>query len=130
MYDIREAIYFDERDIDKELRRVFDVCHTCRMCFSYCPSFPSMFDAIDRHEERGEGEVEALTTAKTKVIEATAPYLNPPIAAHPGLDPALRESLRRALLTLHEEPAGRTVLSRLGIERFVAPPRAAGEGGR
>ena len=69
-------------------------------------------------------------TAKTKVIEATAPYLNPPIAAHPGLDPALRESLRRALLTLHEEPAGRTVLSRLGIERFVAPPREAGEGGR
>jgi phosphonate transport system substrate-binding protein len=69
-------------------------------------------------------------TAKTKVIEATAPYLNPPIAAHPGLDPALRESLRRALLTFHEEPAGRTVLSRLGIERFVAPPREAGEGGR
>jgi len=42
----------------------------------------------------------------------------------------LRESLRRALLTLHEEPAGRTVLSRLGMERFVAPPRETGEGGR
>lgn len=43
------------------MRRVYDICHTCRMCFSYCPSFPSLFDAIDRHEGAGEGEVEALT---------------------------------------------------------------------
>lgn len=61
MVDIRDPRFWDEGDLDKELRRVFDVCHTCRMCFSYCPSFPSLFDAIDRHEERGEGEVEALT---------------------------------------------------------------------
>ena len=61
MYDLRDPKFFDEADLDKELRRVFDVCHTCRMCFSYCPSFPSLFDAIDRHEERGEGEVDALT---------------------------------------------------------------------
>jgi phosphonate transport system substrate-binding protein len=56
--------------------------------------------------------------AKTKVIGKTAPYTNPPIAVHPGLDPTLKERLRRALLTLHEEPAGRTALSRLGIGRF------------
>ena len=61
MYDIREATYFDEADLEHEMRRVYDVCHTCRMCFSYCPSFPSLFDAIDSHEEKGEGEVEALT---------------------------------------------------------------------
>ncbi len=61
MYDIREATFFDEADLHNELRRVYDVCHTCRMCFSYCPSFPSLFDAIDRHEEAGEGEVDALT---------------------------------------------------------------------
>jgi glycerol-3-phosphate dehydrogenase subunit C len=61
MVDIRDPKFWDEDDLDKEMRRVFDVCHTCRMCFSYCPSFPSLFDAIDRHEERGEGEVAALT---------------------------------------------------------------------
>ena len=61
MFDIRNPQYWDEAELDRELRRVFDVCHTCRMCFSYCPSFPALFDAIDRHEERGEGEVEALT---------------------------------------------------------------------
>ena len=68
MFDIRDPRYWDEAALDKELRRVFDVCHTCRMCFSYCPSFPSLFDAIDRHEERGEGEVEALTAEEIKPV--------------------------------------------------------------
>ncbi len=68
MVEMRDPLYFDEAAIDKELRRVFDVCHTCRMCFSYCPSFPSLFDAIDRHEERGEGEVDALTKAEMEEV--------------------------------------------------------------
>jgi len=61
MAELHDPKFYDEADLDREMRRVFDVCHTCRMCFSYCPSFPSLFEAIDRHEERGEGEVDALT---------------------------------------------------------------------
>jgi glycerol-3-phosphate dehydrogenase subunit C len=61
MVDLHDPKFWDEGDLDRELRRVFDVCHTCRMCFSYCPSFPALFDAVDRHEEKGEGEVDALT---------------------------------------------------------------------
>ena len=68
MFDIRDPKYWDEGELDKELRRVFDVCHLCRMCFSFCPSFPSLFDAIDRHEERGEGEVDALTAEEIKPV--------------------------------------------------------------
>ena len=68
MYDLRDPKFFDEADLEREMRRVFDVCHTCRMCFSYCPSFPSLFDAIDRHEERGEGEVDALTAAEMQPV--------------------------------------------------------------
>src|SRR3990170_599050 len=59
--------------------------------------------------------------AKTKVIGEMAPYMNPPVAVHPGLDPTVREKLRRALLTLHEEQTGRAVLTRLAIDRFAAP---------
>lgn len=59
---------------------------------------------------------------KTKIIMETAPYLNPPVAAHPGIDPALRKTLSKAFLNLHEREAGRTALSGLGIERFAAPP--------
>lgn len=68
MYDIRDPKFWDEADLDREMRRVFDVCHTCRMCFSYCPSFPALFDAVDRHEERGEGEVDALTAAEMEPV--------------------------------------------------------------
>ena len=51
----------DDVALDAELRRVFDVCHTCRMCFNYCPSFPSLFNAIDA---KGDAEVAGLTTAE------------------------------------------------------------------
>jgi len=68
VFDLRDPSFWDEAAIEQELRRVFDVCHTCRMCFSYCPSFPSLFDAIDRHEEKGEGEVEALTAAEMQEV--------------------------------------------------------------
>lgn len=62
---------------------------------------------------------------KTKVIGETAPYLNPPIVVHPGLDPEFREELRRAFLTLDAEERGRAVLARLGIDRFEAPTSEA-----
>lgn len=68
MVDLRDPKFFDQAALDTELRRVFDVCHTCRMCFSYCPSFPSLFDAIDRHEEAGEGEVDALSSAEMNEV--------------------------------------------------------------
>lgn len=59
--------------------------------------------------------------AKTKVIGESPPYMNPPIAVHPRLDPALRDLLTRAFLSLHEERWGRAALARLGIDRFSAP---------
>jgi glycerol-3-phosphate dehydrogenase subunit C len=43
----REASFYDEAALDKELHRVFDICHGCRRCFSLCNSFPTLFDAID-----------------------------------------------------------------------------------
>jgi glycerol-3-phosphate dehydrogenase subunit C len=36
-----------EHALEKELERVFDICHGCRRCFSLCNSFPTLFDAID-----------------------------------------------------------------------------------
>jgi glycerol-3-phosphate dehydrogenase subunit C len=43
----RDASFYDEAALDKELQRVFDICHGCRRCFSLCQSFPILFDAID-----------------------------------------------------------------------------------
>ena len=67
-FDPRAAHFWDEASLDGELRRVFDVCHGCRMCFSYCPSFPSLFDSVDAHEKKGEGEVAALTAREMRDV--------------------------------------------------------------
>jgi len=39
--------WLDPVQLDAELRRVFDLCHTCRRCFNLCESFPRLFDLID-----------------------------------------------------------------------------------
>jgi Fe-S oxidoreductase len=45
--DWKNPAFYDEAALDKELERVFDICHGCRRCFSLCNSFPTLFDAID-----------------------------------------------------------------------------------
>jgi glycerol-3-phosphate dehydrogenase subunit C len=45
--DWKNPAFYDEAALDKELTRVFDICHGCRRCFSLCNSFPTLFDAID-----------------------------------------------------------------------------------
>jgi Fe-S oxidoreductase len=43
----RTAEFYDAAALEKELTRVFDICHGCRRCFSLCNSFPTLFDAVD-----------------------------------------------------------------------------------
>lgn len=59
-FDPNDARYWDERDLEGELRRVFEVCHTCRMCVSFCGSFPDLFARVDRDVERGAEGAERL----------------------------------------------------------------------
>ena len=39
--------FLDEKSLNEELERVFDICHTCRRCVRLCNAFPSLFDLID-----------------------------------------------------------------------------------
>ena len=43
----RDEEFYDAGALDKEMRRVFDICHGCRRCFNLCDSFPRLFDLID-----------------------------------------------------------------------------------
>lgn len=67
-WDPREARYWDTRDLEGELKRTFHVCHECRMCVTYCGSFPILFEAVDREIEAGRAEggetVDAATIVK------------------------------------------------------------------
>src|SRR5215472_16466384 len=55
--------YWDPRDLERELRRVLEVCHNCRMCVNYCGSFPDMFARIDRDIADGATGAERLGAA-------------------------------------------------------------------
>src|SRR6476469_4773845 len=55
--DWRSPQFTDPAALDKELARVFDICHGCRRCFSLCNSFPTLFDAID---ESSSGELDGV----------------------------------------------------------------------
>ena len=57
--DFNHPDFLDQKKLDQEMRRVFDICHGCRRCFNLCDSFPKLFDMID--ESKNEN-VESLTS--------------------------------------------------------------------
>jgi Fe-S oxidoreductase len=55
--DWRDADYYDQVSSEKELERIFEICHGCRRCVSLCNAFPTLFDLID---EGKTGEVDGV----------------------------------------------------------------------
>jgi glycerol-3-phosphate dehydrogenase subunit C len=39
--------FYNEAALNKELERVFDICHGCRRCVSLCDAYPTLFDLVD-----------------------------------------------------------------------------------
>ena len=50
-FDIKDPKFYDEEAIWEEARRVYSKCKDCRMCVSFCPSFPALFDAVDAKDD-------------------------------------------------------------------------------
>jgi len=64
--DIRRAEFWDLGAVDRELRRVYDICGGCRRCLPLCPSFKVLFDRID--VEAVDGDVDKLPAADVKEV--------------------------------------------------------------
>jgi len=45
--DWKNPEFYEQAAIDKELERVFEICHGCRRCVSLCHAFPTLFDLVD-----------------------------------------------------------------------------------
>jgi len=45
--DWRNPEFYDDAALEREMERVFDICHGCRRCVSLCQSFPTLFDLVD-----------------------------------------------------------------------------------
>ncbi len=45
--DWKSPEFWDQAKAEKELERIFDICHGCRRCVSLCTTFPTLFDLVD-----------------------------------------------------------------------------------
>jgi Fe-S oxidoreductase len=63
--DWKSADFWDQQALDKEMERVFDICHGCRRCVSLCGAFPTLFDLVDNGPT---GEVDGVPKAKYKDV--------------------------------------------------------------
>jgi len=45
--DWRNPDFYDPAKVEKELERVFEICHGCRRCVNLCTAFPTLFDLVD-----------------------------------------------------------------------------------
>ena len=64
--DIRTPEFWQLDRVDKELRRVYDICAGCRRCLPLCPSFRVLFDRLD--VEAVDGDVDKLPAADVKEV--------------------------------------------------------------
>jgi Fe-S oxidoreductase len=63
--DWKNPRFWDEAELEKELERVFDICHGCRRCVSLCGAFPRLFDLVD---ESPTLEVDGIPKEKYKDV--------------------------------------------------------------
>jgi glycerol-3-phosphate dehydrogenase subunit C len=59
--DWKNPGFYDQAACEKEMERIFDICHGCRRCISLCNAFPKLFDFID---EAGDEETAGVPKEK------------------------------------------------------------------
>lgn len=58
--------FWDESQVEGELKRVFDICNGCRRCYNLCPSFNDLFERLDT--EAVDGDAEKLNAADLRSV--------------------------------------------------------------
>ena len=80
-YDPSDERYWDASALEGEVRRAFEICHGCRMCFKYCDSFPRLFQLLDTsydgdvHRLRADDVAQVMDACfQCKLCEVQCPY--------------------------------------------------------
>ena len=65
--DWKNEDFYSAESLNRELERVFDICHGCRRCVSLCNAFPTLFDLVDESDTM---EIDGVATQDYwKVVE-------------------------------------------------------------
>ena len=83
--DWQNPWFWDEKALEAEMERVFDICHGCRRCFNLCDSFPRLFDLIDNGptgeldgvKKEDYAQVEEACTLCDMCFMTKCPYVPP-----------------------------------------------------
>ena len=62
---IQTKEFWDQTALLEEEQRVFDICQGCRLCWNFCPSFPTLFALSDGVD----GDLNKLSRADLKPVE-------------------------------------------------------------
>ena len=63
--DWKNPQFWNDAALEKELERVFGICHGCRRCVSLCGAFPTLFDLVDASSTM---EVDGVSKEKFKDV--------------------------------------------------------------
>ena len=63
--DWKSEDFWNQEALERELERVFEICHGCRRCVSLCQAFPQLFDLVD---ESPTQEVDGVSKADYRKV--------------------------------------------------------------
>jgi glycerol-3-phosphate dehydrogenase subunit C len=123
--------FWDEQALEKEMERIFDICHGCRRCFNLCDSFPRLFDLIDNGptaeldgvDKADYAKVEEACTLCDMCFMTKCPYVPPHAWAvdfpHLMLRHRAVQARKKGIDFVESQLADTDRMGRLGT--FVAP---------
>ncbi len=82
-FDMQSPEFWDPEATKKEVLRVFDVCHGCRICDTYCPSFVHLFQFTDDNlgdvYSLNDGQITQVVDEcyQCKLCDVVCPYKPP-----------------------------------------------------
>src|SRR5579885_1512519 len=85
-FDLQSSDFWDPESLHKEMVRVFEVCHACRVCYTLCPSFVKLFEVTDGNagifgqvEELRDDEINPVVDLcfQCKICDPICPYTPP-----------------------------------------------------
>jgi len=62
-----------------------------------------------------------IDSTGTRIIYTSPCYGSPPFIVKRGMDATLKESLKKLLLEMHNDPEGKAILEEMGFEKLIVP---------